>query len=247
MRKSDINGVISYKNYKFVDLFLFMVIMAVLEAVNVFAVKQWFDKMYFSVSLMFTVSLIVFVRWNLWGAIFPVVHGILYCAFLCVFESVGVDSFVIYAVGNAFIIPVWFIFKFIPKEKLFSKWYLTLIYPALAFVLVLLGRSAVAACFGYNFAETLGQTLFTESLNIVFAAVALLILRRVNGMLVDQKKYLLGIAREREEARAPKDDVWRGYTELDEEELRKLHGTDGGKEPEGDGISMWDEYPPDSR
>ena len=44
MRKNDISGVISYNNFKFVDLFLFMVIMAVLEAVNVFAVKQWFDK-----------------------------------------------------------------------------------------------------------------------------------------------------------------------------------------------------------
>lgn len=248
MRKNDISGVISYNNFKFVDLFLFMVIMAVLEAVNVFAVKQWFDKMYFSVSLMFTVSLIVFVRWNLWGAIFPVTHGVLYCAFLCAFGGVDPSSFVIYSIGNAFIIPVWFIFKIIPKEKLFSKWYLTLIYPAAAFVLVLLGRSAVAACFGNNFLQALGETLFTESLNITFAVVALLILRRVNGMLVDQKKYLISIARERDDARIPQDDVWRGYTELDEEELKKLHGGSGEeKKQEGDGISMWDEYPPDSR
>lgn len=248
MKKSNINGVVSYNQYKLVDVLLFIVIMSALEAVNVFAIKRWFPDMLFSVSLMFTVSLIVLVRWNFLAAIFPVLHGILYCAFLSVFQPVGYELYIIYAVGNSFLLLSWFIFRLIPKQKLFSKWYLTLIYPAVAFVLVLFGRTLVAMCFGTGFTEALGSYFFTESLNIVFAIIALLILRRVEGMLEDQKSYLKRVARERDEAQTPKDEVWAGYTELDEEELKKLHGSPvDKKEEEGDGIDLRDEYPPDSR
>ncbi|MBD5477165.1 MAG: hypothetical protein HDR17_14475 [Lachnospiraceae bacterium] len=246
MKKSNINGVVSYNQYKLVDILLFMVIMAALEAVNVFAIKRWFPDMLFAVSLMFTVSLIVLVRWNFIAAIFPVLHGVLYCAFLSVFQTVGYEEYIIYAVGNSFLLLSWFIFKLIPKEKLFSKWYLTLIYPAVAFVLVLLGRTLVAMCFGTGFVEALGSYFFTESLNIVFAIIALLILRRVDGMLEDQKTYLKRVAREKTEAKTQKDEVWAGYTELDEDELKKLHDYSV-KEEKGDGIDLRDEYPPDSR
>ena len=46
----------------------------------------------------------------------------------------------------------------------------------------------------------------------------------------------------------PKEDVWAGYTELDEDELKRLHDIPvDGKEEKGDGIDLRDEYPPDSR
>ena len=240
MKKSNIDGGISYNQYKLVDILLFLVIMAVFEAINVFAVKSWFPDMLFSVSLMFTISLIILVRWNFWGAFFPAVHGILYSALM----GAEFQTYVIYIIGNSFIILAWFLFKVLPKEKLFGKWYLTLIYPAVAFLLVILGRATVAACFGNDFLQALGAQVLAESLNAAFAVIALLILRRFDGMLEDQKKYLFRIAREREEAKAPEGEVWKGYTELDEEELKKLHGE---REEEGDGISMYDEYPPDSR
>lgn len=247
MKKFNINGVVSYNQYKLVDILLFMVIMTALEAVNVFAIKRWFPGMLFAVSLMFTVSLIVLVRWNFLAAIFTVSHGVVYCAFLSVFQTVGYEEYIIYAVGNSFLLLSWFIFKIIPKEKLFSKWYLTLIYPLTAFVLVLLGRTLVATCFGVGFVEALGSYFFTESLNIVFAIIALLILRRFDGMLEDQKTYLKRVAREKEEAKTPKEEVWAGYTELDEDELKRLHDLPVPKKEEGDGIDLRDEYPPESR
>lgn len=243
MKNSNIGSAITYKQYKFLDIFLFTVIMCVFEAINVFAIEKWFPDMLFSVSLMFTVSLIVLVRWNLLASFFPVLHGILYSALL----GAGLETYVIYAVGNSFIILSWFLFKFIPKEKLFSKWYLTLIYPAAAFVLVVLGRCVTALCFGKDFFEILKAQVLSECINLVFAVVALLILRRIDGMLEDQKKYLFKVARERREARIQKDDVWAGYSELDEELIKSLHSEDRKQEEEGDGISMWDEYPPDSR
>ena len=248
MKKLNINGVISYNQYKLVDIMLFMVIMTALEAVNVFALRKWFadEVMMFSISLMFTVSLIVLVRWNFFAALFTVSHGLIYCGLISIYETVVFDTYVIYAVGNSFLLLSWFLFKLIPKQKLFSKWYLTLIYPAVAFVLVALGRTVVAVCFGYGFVDSLKGYVMPESLNIAFAAIALLILRRFDGMLEDQKAYLKRVAREKDEAQTPKDEVWAGYTELDENELKKLHDYSSG-ESEGDGIDLRDEYPPDSR
>ncbi|MDE7083383.1 MAG: hypothetical protein K2O89_06760 [Clostridia bacterium] len=243
MKKLNINGVVSYNQYKLVDILLFIVIMTALEALNVYAIQKLFPDMLFAVSLMFTVSLIVLVRWNWLAAIFPVLHGILYSAFM----GAQIETYVVYAVGNAFILLSWFIFKVIPKEKLFSKWYLVIIYPIIAFVLVIFGRSAVAACFGNEFIPYLGNTFFTESLNIVFAIIALLILSRLEGLLEDQKTYLKRVAREREEAKTPKEEAWAGYTELDEDELRRLHDLPVIEKEEGDGIDMRDEYPPESR
>lgn len=239
MKKSNIDGKITYKQYRLVDVLLFLVIMSAFEAINVFAIKVWFPEMLFSVSLMFTLSLIVLVRWNFFAAFFPAVHGVLYAALL----QASAETYCIYIIGNTFILLSWFLFKAIPKEKLFSKWYLTLIYPAVAFVLVILGRSLVAVCFGHSFLSSLGAQIQVEGLNIAFAAVALLILRRFEGMLEDQKKYLLRISREREDAGKDKGEAWRGYTELDEDALRELYDD----KSEGDGISMYDEYPPDSR
>lgn len=245
MKKLNIHGVVSYNQYKLVDILLFMVIMTAFEAVNVFAIREWFADavMTFSVSLMFTVSLIVLVRWNWFGAIFPLLHGVLYSAFL----GASVETYVIYAVGNSFLLLTWFLFKVISKEKLFSKWYLTLIYPITAFILVIFGRALVALCFGENFVATLGANFFVESLNAVFALMALLVLRRADGMLEDQKSYLKRVAREKEEAKVQKDDVWKGYTELDEAELKKLHDYSSREKEESDGIDLRDEYPPESR
>lgn len=242
MKNLNIGNGITYKQYKFLDLFLFVVIMSVFEVINVFAIRKWFPDMLFSISLMFTVSLIVLVRWNLLASFFPVIHGILYSVLL----GAGIETYVVYAVGNSFLIISWFLFKFLPKEKIFSKWYLTLIYPAAAFLLVLLGRAVVAVCFGNSFIDIIKAQVLSESINIVFAVIALLILRRVDGMIEDQKKYLFKVARARQEARVPKDDVWAGYSELDEDLIKSLH-SESNKEEEGDGISMWDEYPPDSR
>lgn len=188
--------------------------MVLLESVNYMAFNYWFPDMTFTISLMYAISLIVLVRWNWFGAIFPVLDGILYC----VFYGATVQMYVIYAVGNAFLLLSWFIFKAIPKNKLFSTWYLTLIYPLAATALVFLGRSTVAACFGFGFVDTLRENLW-DLLSGAFAAMVLLVARKVDGMLEDQKQYLLRLEEEKKGHPAD-EDKWEGYTELNEDELK---------------------------
>ena len=214
MSNRNIFGRLSYNQYKFWDLFLFLVIMGLFELINYMALNHWFSNMLFTVSLMYAISLIVLVRWNWFASLFPVLDGILYC----VLYGATAQMYVIYAVGNAFLLLSWFIFKLIPKKKLFSRWYLTLIYPVAAVILVFIGRSAVAACFGYDFIGVMAENAW-DLVSGAFAVIALLVVRRIDGMLVDQKEYLLELE-EQKKGRPADEDKWEGYTELSEDELK---------------------------
>lgn len=213
---------ISYGQYRLTDLFIFLLIMCVFEMVNVFAIKEWFTGQLFIVSVMLLVTLVVMVRWGWFGAIFPLVDGAVYCWA----NGATAEQFGIYILGNAFVALVLLLFLVVPKEKLIGRWYLTVLYAAVAYVCLVLGRATLAAIFGHDFLSSLLQYLSVELLNLGFAVLGLLILRRLDGMLVDQKKYLLHVSEEQSEVKPPDEERWNGYTELDDDELRALAAMD---------------------
>lgn len=209
---------ISYGQYRLADIMVFLLIMCVCEAVNIFAAKFWFQGMLFTISVMLLVSLVMLIRWNWLGIIFPIADGLLYCWM----NGASASQFAIYALGNSFICLIWFLFKLLPKEKLVSGWYFTILYAILGYLLLLLGRATVAACFGLSFSEVFVSMLTGEALNLAFAVIGLLILRLFNGMLVDQKKYLIKITTERDTVKPAEEYHWNGYTELNDDDLRAL-------------------------
>jgi hypothetical protein len=163
------------------------------------------------------------VRWNWWAAAFPVIDGVLFCFMCSTVQDVNFSQYVIYGVGNAFIVLNYFFLKLVGKDKVIKKWYLTIVYALIGYVLVVLGRSVVSACFGENFLQVLVATAgFGESVNLLFAILGLLILRRLDGMLEDQKQYLIRI--NQEQNKKPQSDFWEGYAEIDESELDRVFG-----------------------
>lgn len=222
MSNKSANGRISYGQYKTADILLFLLIMCVCEAINVFAIRSWFPGMMFTVSVMLLVTLIVLVRWNWFGLLFPVADGLIYCWM----NGAAAWQFGVYAIGNAFVALVWLFFLAVPKEKVTAHWWLTCIYAAIAFVLLLLGRSVVAACFGESFVNTLKATAVGEALNLAFAIIGLLVVRRFDGMFCDQKQYLLKVAKERDTLKRADEYRWDGYTELNEDDLKALAAID---------------------
>lgn len=222
MRNKITDGRISYGQYKLADIMLFLLITCVCEAINVFAVQRWFQGMLFSVSVMLLVTLVVLVRWNWVGVIFPIADGLIYCWM----NGATAAQFVIYPIGNAFVAVVGLLFLAVPKEKITSRWFFVVLYAIAGFVLLVLGRTIVSACFGQDFGKTLVAMLTSESLNLVFAVVGLLILRLPEGMLTDQKKYLFKLAKERDTVKHAEEYHWDGYTELNEDDLRALASMD---------------------
>lgn len=230
---------ISFGQYRVADLMIFLLIMCVCEAINVLAIRKWFEGMMFTVSVMLPVTLAVLIRWNWFAAIFPVADGILYCWL----NGAGAETYLVYIVGNAFVLLSWFLFVPVYKEKWFSRWYLAVIYVIVSFVLLVAGRTLMGLCVGISFSEIFTETVLSECVSFFFTAAFFLIGRKIDGLLEDQKKYLLRVARENE-PHAAEEEYWDGYTELDEEELSKLGGKGGRRNR---GISLDDEYPPDSR
>ena len=222
MSKLNTNGRISYPQYRLADLMLFLLIMCGCEVLNILAIRKWFPNQLFSVSVMMLVSLLVLVRWNFWAALFPPIGGLITCLLL---GAKGIEAYVVYIVGNSFILFAWFFLK-IGKEKL-KKWYWLLLYVFIGYLLVAFGRTILAVCFNQDFVGSLISYLgYGELLNFIFTYVVLLILTRFNSMVVDQKKYLKEEAYKREHANDDKGDKWDGYTELNEDDLRALVAMD---------------------
>lgn len=222
MSKKNTNGRISYPQYRLADLMLFLLIMCGCEVLNILAISKWFKSQLFSVSVMMLVSLLVMVRWNWWAAIFPATGGLITCLLL---GASGIEAYVVYIIGNSFILFDWFFLK-IGKEKL-KKWYWLLLYVFIGYLLVAFGRTLTALCFGNDFVGCLVSYLgYGELLNFVFTFIVLFILSRFESMVVDQKKYLKEEAYKRDHANDDKGDRWDGYTELNEDDLRALVAMD---------------------
>ncbi len=217
MSNKSTNKQISYAQYRTADLLVFLLIMCVCEAINVFAISRWFQGMTFAISVMLLVSLIIFIRWGWWGAIFPVADGLLYCWM----NGASAEQYIIYCIGNAFLVLIPLIFLAVPKEKWTSSWFMTLLYCIAGYVILVAGRVIVCLCFGYNFVYSLTENLTFEALNVAFAFLGMLILRMINGMLVDQKTYLTNVY-QGNKVKHTEEYRWEGYTELDDEALKEL-------------------------
>ncbi|MGN0804756.1 MAG: hypothetical protein ACI4MS_05180 [Candidatus Coproplasma sp.] len=223
MSKNDSKSRISYNQYKLADLFIFLIIMCACEMINVFAISKWFPNMLFTISVMLLVTLIVMIRWNWLGVIFPIIDAVLFCAL----NGAEGWQFGQYIIGNACVSLSWLLFLVLPKEKLTAHWYWTALYALCGFVLLLLGRAVGGAIFGQGFVSSLLTTVVGESLNFVFALIGLLIMRRVSDMLCDQKKYLFKVTKERDTVKPVEEDmVWDGYSELSDEDLSAFKAMD---------------------
>ena len=236
MSNKNASGRLTFGQYRVADIMLFLLIMGVCEAVNVLAIRQWFPGMLFTISVMLPVSLIMIIRWNWFAVVFPLFDGVLYCWL----NGAAAEIYLIYAIGNLAIILAWFLFKLIPKEKWVAHWYLTVLFVLIAFVLLLAGRTVIGLCVNISFSKIVTETLISESVSLLFAVVVLLIARKADGLMEDQKSYLKRVAAENE-LKSVDEEHWDGYQELDEDELKKLRTDDC------PAIRPQDEYPSDSR
>ena len=226
MRK---NGrLISFRQYKYTDLFFFALVLGLSEILIFCAYNYWFkstiDKFY--INFMLAIALTVIMRWGWVGGIYAVLDGII----LSAVGGGGWQRYLSYIIGTACILSVLLLTKFVGKEKIRSKWYLTLAYIIVGWVSVNLGIACMSAIFGENFLSALmlsfGYGVY-GALPLAAAIVVIMILRRLNGMFEDQKHYLLRQDRERKEL-ARRDEYGDEPIEIDEESLSILRRWDDG-------------------
>ena len=226
MRK---NGrLVSLRQYKYTDLFFFALALGISELLVFCAFNYWFkgtvDKFY--INFMLAISLTVIMRWGWIGGVYAVVDGVVQCAIM----GGTWQSYIIYMVGTACIFSVLILTKFVGKEKLRSRWFLTLPYILAGWVAVNLGIACTSAAFGDNFLVALGSSFGLGVYGIFGLAttiVVIMIMRRLDGMFEDQKHFLIRQDEERKEL-SRRDEFGDEPIEIDEESMSILKRWDDG-------------------
>lgn len=186
------NREISLSQYRTIDLSILAVLMAVSQFVIYVASSFWYPEQLYVVSPVAAMVALVMMRWGIWAGIHAALGGVLFT----LLSGGTVQHFLIFGVGNLISLPALIYFRIFTKERVRKDAFLTVVFALLVQILMMLGRSAVAAVLGFPADACLGF-ITTDILSCLFTAVIIWVVRRVEGLFEDQKHYLLRIQSER--------------------------------------------------
>ena len=199
---------LTFKQYRNIDLTIMSVLLILSETITTLATNKWFDKQPVAISSTLLFICIFMMRWNGFAAIAASLGG----AVFCIASGGDVKQFVIYAFGNllSMVALVWF--KYFDKEKIRLSIFKLGLFTASVYLLMNIGRWLVSLIFELRLWNIVAF-LASDIISLFFAIVIMVILKKVDGMIEDQKTYLLRLERERqEEAAMPK---YRGFGDED--------------------------------
>ena len=224
MRKNG-SRLISLRQYRLTDLFLFALILIVFDLLAHFAPIMFPGGALYTFSLTIPMTLLVMMRWGWPAVFFAVGDGILQSALNNTYVW---QSYVCYAIGNAFIMLLLLAFKFWDKRKIAKKWQFSVLFVVSGWVIMCFAVTAMQAICGTPFVSALALNFglgTNGALSLAVAIVVILIMRRLDGMFEDQKQYLKRLDDERKE-KMKIDEFGESPIEIDEETILALRKTD---------------------
>lgn len=183
----------SLKKYKTIDITIFTVIICLVEIVNTFVIKYIFKSEYYALSLVITLTLIVVVRWGIYGII-PAVIASTFSVIIN--KGSGLHYFIYLVSCLGFMIPYLFL-KIVGHRKVEDSLYLTILYCLIGFISVDLLRSIFAITINGNIAQNFIQFFAFDMFNLIIGLIVIIIARKQNGIFEDQISYLKRIQAER--------------------------------------------------
>ncbi len=188
----------SFKQYRNIDLAIFLVLYGVLEYAIIKVGDLALDQAY-TVSLMLPLQLLVMMRWDVYAIPQAVVSAILYVFYL---SGINIQEMIIYVCGNLMVLLLLVVLKKAGKEKIRDSFLFTALYVIVGFILMQLGRFIAAIITTQTFKiATLLRFIFTDSLTLIFSLFVVLIARNVDGLFEDQKTYLLNFKEKQNQER----------------------------------------------
>ena len=226
---------ITFKQYKAIDISILSVLLLLFEALSVYASSKWFNLAGLTlISLTPLVMVVMMMRWSEFAVIAAVVGGVSYC-FACGGKP---EQYLIYCVGNLFGVLSIFIIKKLGKEAIREKQLRLALISISTYLFINVGRWLVSLIFAPAL-ETLITFVTTDAISLVVAIVGTITLRNSDGILEDQKAYLLRLDRERREEEEKRAKMSSGiYNWRDEDEDEDL---DDLPEEDDDSDIIWDE------
>lgn len=187
---------LSFKQYRATDLGIMLVLLMAADALIAHAARVWFPDEVYVLSPTVAIVCIVMMRWG--G--FAVIHAVGGGLALCVASGASPEQFAVYCIGNCLALAALVLFKMMGKEKIRSKPFWTILFTIVAFFAVQVGRWLVGLFLGGK-ADDFITFFTTDSLSLLFAVLAVLIARRVDGLFEDQRAYLIRTQSERNRQR----------------------------------------------
>ncbi len=184
-------GQITFKEYRMVDLMILTAMVIVFEMIATYASGKWFWAQAINISITLLMVCITMLRWNWLAAIQAVVGGFVYC----IAAGATTEQYIICCVGNLFSLLALIYLKMWGKERVRQSAGALIVFSIVAYLGTAIGRGIISLLFGGNL-HTFILYITTDIISLLFAAVVLILIRKSDGLLEDQKAYLFRVERE---------------------------------------------------
>ena len=191
---------ISFKQYRTNDIVILTIMTAFFESLLCIATNSWFVLQAMSVSITLAMTCIVAFRWGGFAVIPSFVGSMAYCITynLISEKDLSGQQILTYCCGSVFcLIAIPLLIK-LGKENVRKDFVKRSALAVIIYILIAVGRCLFALMFGEN-VEALSAYFTVDILSLLFAIVVLTVTKDLDGMLEDQKAYILRIDRERRE------------------------------------------------
>ena len=184
----------SLTGYKSADLMIWVIMLGVFETLICKAGSSWFRNQPYILSLVPALSVIIYMRWSLWGVMYAAIGGL----FTSLALSGGWKQMIMYIIGNMLSLVVFLLMKALGKEKVRTSFFLSALCAVLTALSMQAGRGLVSLCMGSGIGAVV-DFITTDALSGVFAVIITSIVRHRDGVFEDQMTYLVRLKREEEE------------------------------------------------
>ena len=185
---------ITFKQYRTIDVLILVALTIIFEAIATMASAKWFAAQPVAISIGLAMICVVMMRWS-WLAAFPAIaSGITFC----LLSGATTQQLAIYCIGNMFALLGMAWFKVFGKEGIRGSMLRIILFVSTAYIGQVLGRSLIAILFGDNW-STIVTFATTDIMTLVFAVLVIILFRKTDGMLEDQKAYLLRLDKQKKE------------------------------------------------
>lgn len=189
---------LTFKQYRSADLTIFAFLSVVFEALVTLGATKWFPGQFYSITIVYTMFVLVLMRWGAPAGLIAFLCGATYCIAL----DASLPMFVIVCGGNLFGLFALFMHKLVGKQKIRDSAGWSILYVIVCFACITVGRLLISLFFELQ-GEVVMYTLY-DLLSVVFAVVVVLLCRKQNGLFEDQKHYLLRVDAEQKAEAAKK-------------------------------------------
>lgn len=186
---------ITFRQYRVMDIFFFTFILCMSECLITLGATKWFPGENYTLSFSCAVMAIVMVRWGALAAVPAAAGSLVFCLIHSLSRNVQLADYAVYILGSQAGLVMLLFLKKADWQALHENVLLALLYGLLTALCMQAGRMIVAVLLGTPLGAATGY-ITTDVLSAFVCVLLVGIARRLDGMLEEQKHYLIRVQEE---------------------------------------------------